>query len=148
MRALPFIAGALLLTASLIGPVAAEAPQEPVDPVEVFCARLEQLGESTRLLQMLVGLGLIKEPQWSEAERIYRRSSGGLDVTSRSFNVPETDAIECVVLMSRSSAENRNPAVRAVTIQTPRELITYHLRKEGYAEAFRSRRDQTESRDQ
>jgi hypothetical protein len=42
--------------------------------------------------------------------------------------------------MSRSDDKDLNPIITAITVQTKRELITYHLGENGYFEKFRSER--------
>ena len=145
MRVISVIASIFLFAAAAIPLVAAAEKADEDKAVEQFCARIERVKKPTHLLQLLVELGVIEKPTWTEAEKVHRRSSGDLGITSTSFNVPKIDAVECVGLMSRSDDKDvddkdDNPTITAITVQTKRELITYHLGDKGYFEKFRSGR--------
>lgn len=134
------VASTFLFAAAAIPLVAAAEDIDEDKTVKQFCARLDRVKKPTHLLQLLVELGVIKKPTWTEAGKLERQSSGNLGITSTSFNVPKIDAIQCVVLMYRSDDKDINPTITAITVQTKRELITYHLGANGYFEKFRSGR--------
>lgn len=139
----------LALTASIalvssLNVVRAGEPDGSED-VKKFIAQVTRIEKPTKLLPMLVALGMIQKPTWKEAEIIHRRTSGDLGERSASFNVRGIKSVECVVLISKSSEETENPTVTALTIQTPEKLFTYHLKEKGYVLAFESDRTKRDS---
>ena len=148
MRGATIAALTFLLAAVAIPRVAGAKDAGAAESVEQFCARVDRVTKPTHLLDFLVKLDVIEKPEWAEAEKVYRRSSGDLGITSTSFNVPKIEEVECVVLMSRSGGDDNNPTITAITVQTKRELITYHLGEKGYSEKFRSERQRPDPVDQ
>ncbi len=137
-----FAVVALTASIALVFPLNIACAGEPdgSEDARKLSAQVTRIEKPTKLLEMLVGLGMIQTPTWKEAEKIHRQTSGDLGVTSASFNVPGTKSVECVVLMSKSSEKTENPTVTALTIQTPEKLFTYHLKEKGYMLAFESDR--------
>ena len=97
-----------------------------------------QSKEQRRVLDILVGIGMIEKGNWKEAEKVIYRTSGDLGRRSYDLKVPkrgDVQGLSFVAMRPNDERDGPNLPVIAVIVTTKDEVFSYRFKSgKGYVE--------------